>query len=80
VDTSGSMLTLNRHTKAQEAVEAILNTLVWKDFVSIVLFNHDVQAVSSEVLEPMTNSNRDRLIQWLRAQNWKWEAQISNNP
>ncbi|CAE8617388.1 unnamed protein product [Polarella glacialis] len=71
VDVSGSMSTANRHQKSQQATEAILNTLVWKDFATIILFNNDIAAVYSDVLVPVTNTNRECMLKWLDEQNWK---------
>ncbi|CAE8603801.1 unnamed protein product [Polarella glacialis] len=71
VDVSGSMDTANRYQKSQQAAEAILNTLVWKDFATIILFNHAIASVYSDVLVPVTNTNRESMLNWLDEQNWK---------
>ncbi|CAE8642915.1 unnamed protein product [Polarella glacialis] len=70
VDVSGSMSSSNRHQKSRQAAEAILNTLVWKDFATIILFNHDISSVYSDVLVPVTNTNRESMLKWLGEQNW----------
>ncbi|CAE8651652.1 unnamed protein product [Polarella glacialis] len=71
VDVSGSMSTANRYQRSQHATEAILNTLVWKDFATIILFNSGIAAVYSDVLVPVTNKNRECMLKWLDEQNWK---------
>ncbi|CAE8646284.1 unnamed protein product [Polarella glacialis] len=71
VDVSGSMNVANRYQKSQQATAAILNTLVWKDFATIILFNRGIASVYSEVLVPVTNTNRENMLKWLDEQNWK---------
>jgi len=70
VDVSGSMLTNNRHVMSQKAVEAILDTLTWKDFATIILFNNFVSAVYKDVLVPVTDSERDAMKQFCKNQQW----------
>ncbi|CAE8654690.1 unnamed protein product, partial [Polarella glacialis] len=70
VDVSGSMSTAKRYQKSQQATEAILNTLVWKDFATIILFNRGIAAVYSDVLVPVTNTNRECMLKWLDEQEW----------
>ncbi|CAE8612896.1 unnamed protein product [Polarella glacialis] len=71
VDVSGSMYTANRYQKSQQSAEAILSTLVWKDFATIILFNSGIASVYSDVLVPVTNTNRENMLNWLDEQNWK---------
>eukprot|EP00930_Biecheleria_cincta_P028540 TRINITY_DN19922_c0_g1_i1.p1 TRINITY_DN19922_c0_g1~~TRINITY_DN19922_c0_g1_i1.p1 ORF type:complete len:791 (-),score=91.88 TRINITY_DN19922_c0_g1_i1:397-2769(-) len=65
VDVSGSMLTASRITKAKAATKAILDTLTWKDFATILLFNHGVKSVYSNRLVAVTDARRAAMNTWV---------------
>jgi len=70
-DVSGSMGTADRHLLAQNAVKKILDTMTWKDFATIILFNNGVKAVYSETMVPLTDANRNAMFQWCDMQTWR---------
>eukprot|EP00930_Biecheleria_cincta_P045442 TRINITY_DN31311_c0_g1_i1.p1 TRINITY_DN31311_c0_g1~~TRINITY_DN31311_c0_g1_i1.p1 ORF type:complete len:804 (-),score=93.04 TRINITY_DN31311_c0_g1_i1:17-2359(-) len=71
VDVSGSMGMSNRYVLAEKATEALLDTLDWKDYASIILFNHGIAAEFSSKLVPVDSCTRSRMKAWLKSQNWK---------
>lgn len=71
VDVSGSMSRENRHALAEEATEALLDTLEWKDYATVILFNHGIAAEFSSKLVPVDSCTRSRMKAWLKNQNWK---------
>jgi len=71
VDVSGSMRIENRHAKAKEATKLILDTLSWKDFVTVVLFNHDIRGFYSSKMVPATDANKDAIKRWCDNQYWR---------
>eukprot|EP00931_Biecheleriopsis_adriatica_P100882 TRINITY_DN76124_c0_g1_i1.p1 TRINITY_DN76124_c0_g1~~TRINITY_DN76124_c0_g1_i1.p1 ORF type:complete len:753 (+),score=104.63 TRINITY_DN76124_c0_g1_i1:49-2259(+) len=70
VDVSGSMQKEGRSTLSQEAVDALLDTLEWKDYASIVLFNHAISAQYSEKMVPVDACQRQKMKSWVQAQNF----------
>jgi len=75
VDVSGSMDTARRHEKAQAATMRILDTLTWKDFVSVVLFDGRIEAIykqdGRELMVPATEANKQNIKNWCKQQDWK---------
>jgi Mg-chelatase subunit ChlD len=67
VDVSGSMGQQNRYNIAAEATVEALNTLDWRDFASIVLFDGEVAGVYSDLMVPVTESERSSMQSWARA-------------
>merc|ERR1740121_612367 len=65
-----------RHDKAKEAVKRIIDTLTWKDFVSVILFNHGIEAVykapggAVEELVEATEKNKADIRNWCDKQYW----------
>jgi len=78
VDVSGSMSTASRSRTAKKAVKAILDTLSWKDFASIVLFNGYVAGVYSNRLVSVTDANRQRMKDWVDSGSMSWEDGSTN--
>jgi len=78
VDVSGSMSTARRSTTAKKAVKAILDTLAWKDFASIVLFNGNVAGVYSTRLVSVTDENRARMKAWVDSGEISWNEGSTN--
>ena len=71
VDVSGSMGEANRYNLARQATGAVLDTLDWKDYVAVILFNHGVSAQYSTRLTPASEVNKDGIISWLNVQNFR---------
>jgi len=71
VDVSGSMSLEGRSGLARSATKQVLDTLNWKDFASIVLFNDQVSAVYSNKLVPMTEGNRAAMKSWADGEVWE---------
>jgi len=71
VDVSGSMVKEERHVLARKAVKKIIDTLTWKDFATIILFNHVVFDVSSKLMLPMHAANRKKFKDWVDTGDWK---------
>jgi len=71
VDVSGSMGDQNRAELAKQATKAILNTLSWKDFATIILFAGSVKAVFSNLLVSVTEAQRNAMVSWIEQQEWK---------
>lgn len=69
IDVSGSMQTAGRYVKAKQAAKALIDTLEWKDFADIILFNNGISAqFSSERLVPMFDERRKAAKSWLENQ------------
>jgi len=71
VDVSGSMSRFGRSTMAKAATKRVLDTLTWKDFASIVLFNGGVYSVYSKSLVPMTEANLAAMKSWADGESWE---------
>jgi len=76
VDVSGSMANtlgassnVRRADVAQEAAIALLDTLTWADYFSIVLFSHWTQVYSWNLVQA-TNENLNDARAWLQRQSW----------
>merc|ERR1719330_892090 len=69
IDVSGSMGDLGRHAKAKMAANLILDTLSWKDFVGVILFNHGSKAYSNTMVSA-TEANVATIKGWLDRQIW----------
>lgn len=65
VDVSGSMGTNGRDGLAKIAVKKILDTLSWKDFTTVILFNGAIHAVFSDLLQPVTDALRTNIQTWV---------------
>uniref|UniRef100_A0A7S2L4T8 VWFA domain-containing protein n=1 Tax=Zooxanthella nutricula TaxID=1333877 RepID=A0A7S2L4T8_9DINO len=65
VDVSGSMSNEGRHVLAKAATKAILKTLSWKDFATIILFNSMVSDEYQGRLSPMTDANKASMETWI---------------
>lgn len=70
VDVSGSMGTAGRNRMAKEATAAVLDTLEWKDYATIILFNSGISAEYSSKLRAMTPGTRNSMKAWLENQNF----------
>lgn len=70
-DVSGSMGNRDRHLFAKKAVMRILDTMTWKDFATIILFNDGVKAAYSAELVAMTDQNRLAMKSWCESQIWR---------
>eukprot|EP00440_Ansanella_granifera_P038361 gb/GFBE01041622.1/.p1 GENE.gb/GFBE01041622.1/~~gb/GFBE01041622.1/.p1 ORF type:complete len:735 (+),score=169.57 gb/GFBE01041622.1/:1-2205(+) len=74
VDVSGSMQTAGRSNLARQATKAILDTLTWKDFATIILFNSDIDAVFSTKMVSVTDEQRDAMKSWVDRGDWNHEG------
>eukprot|EP00931_Biecheleriopsis_adriatica_P045700 TRINITY_DN26166_c0_g1_i1.p1 TRINITY_DN26166_c0_g1~~TRINITY_DN26166_c0_g1_i1.p1 ORF type:complete len:765 (+),score=129.38 TRINITY_DN26166_c0_g1_i1:56-2296(+) len=74
VDVSGSMNQNSRNKLAKSATKAILDTLTWKDFATVILFNNDVAAVFSDRLVSVTDSQRDAMHAWVDSGSGEWKG------
>ncbi|CAJ1335714.1 unnamed protein product [Effrenium voratum] len=70
VDVSGSMGSAGRATLAKAAAKAVIDTLEWKDFGTVILFNHGIAAQYSQQLVAMFDAERANLKNWLDQQAW----------
>lgn len=70
VDVSGSMTKQNRYELAKEATESLLDTLEWKDYANIILFNQGISAQFSSNMVPVDSCKRMEMKAWLRMQKW----------
>lgn len=70
VDVSGSMGAEGRAELAKEATLAILDTLTWKDFASIVLFDSSVPAQFSKTMVSVTDAQRVLMKAWVNNQDF----------
>ncbi|CAJ1331871.1 unnamed protein product, partial [Effrenium voratum] len=70
VDVSGSMQLNGRALLAKRATKAVIETLEWKDFATIILFNNGISAQYSQMLVPMFDAERKNALLWLEQQVW----------
>ncbi|CAJ1379047.1 unnamed protein product [Effrenium voratum] len=70
VDVSGSMGSAGRAALAKAAAKAVIDTLEWKDFGTVILFNHGIAAQYSQQLVAMFDAERANLKNWLDQQAW----------
>eukprot|EP00931_Biecheleriopsis_adriatica_P093204 TRINITY_DN6694_c0_g1_i1.p1 TRINITY_DN6694_c0_g1~~TRINITY_DN6694_c0_g1_i1.p1 ORF type:complete len:747 (-),score=132.23 TRINITY_DN6694_c0_g1_i1:68-2308(-) len=70
VDVSGSMSKENRYVLAKDAVHTLLETLEWKDYASIVLFNQGISAEFSAKMVPVDGCMRKAMKTWVDKQNF----------
>lgn len=71
VDVSGSMITAGRSRLAKAATAAVIDTLEWKDYATIILFNNAISAQYSQQLVPMFDEERTKAKTWLNSQSWE---------
>eukprot|EP00929_Paragymnodinium_shiwhaense_P080500 TRINITY_DN41992_c0_g1_i1.p1 TRINITY_DN41992_c0_g1~~TRINITY_DN41992_c0_g1_i1.p1 ORF type:complete len:760 (-),score=83.33 TRINITY_DN41992_c0_g1_i1:310-2589(-) len=64
IDVSGSMGG-GRDAQAKAATKAILDTLVWRDFATIIQFDGGVVGVFSKTLVPVTDAQRTIMHAWV---------------
>lgn len=70
VDVSGSMEQAGRARLAKAATSAVIDTLEWKDWATVILFNHGIAAQYSQQLRPMLDEERSKMKSWLNDQIW----------
>lgn len=70
VDVSGSMYSNGRADLAKAATKAVIDTLEWKDYATIILFNDGIAAQYSNNLVPMFDAERINAKNWLENQIW----------
>eukprot|EP00437_Effrenium_voratum_P020749 CAMPEP_0181445630 /NCGR_PEP_ID=MMETSP1110-20121109/25687_1 /TAXON_ID=174948 /ORGANISM="Symbiodinium sp., Strain CCMP421" /LENGTH=715 /DNA_ID=CAMNT_0023569681 /DNA_START=39 /DNA_END=2186 /DNA_ORIENTATION=+ len=71
VDVSGSMGAENRYNLAKQATRAVLDTLDWKDYATVILFNHGIAAQYSSNMVAVSDTQRGNMQRWLESQNWQ---------
>eukprot|EP00927_Polykrikos_kofoidii_P059598 TRINITY_DN54744_c0_g1_i1.p1 TRINITY_DN54744_c0_g1~~TRINITY_DN54744_c0_g1_i1.p1 ORF type:complete len:1022 (+),score=121.94 TRINITY_DN54744_c0_g1_i1:51-3116(+) len=64
VDVSGSMGRNGRIDLARRATVAILKTLSWADFASIILFNDGISNIYADKFVPATEDNVNSMVSW----------------
>merc|ERR1712224_881805 len=66
IDVSGSMSRNRRDLMATRAAIAVLNTLSWRDFAALVLFDNALKDwyPRSGKMVPMSDSTRTQMQQW----------------
>merc|ERR1719361_2205473 len=64
IDISGSMALANRYEVAKQAAMKVVDTLIFSDWVSVVLFDTNLVTYSDELV-PMTDENKELLKEWL---------------
>eukprot|EP00435_Cladocopium_sp_Y103_P024528 s4354_g6.t1 len=70
VDVSDSLQRSRRSLLAQAATSAVIDTLEWKDWATVILFNHGIEAQYSQQLLPMSGEERSKMKNWLNHQIW----------
>lgn len=64
IDQSGSMAQKGRLDLAKQAAKAVLKTLTWVDFVTVLAFGDQVTGASAQMVQA-TDNNKDDLIAWI---------------
>jgi len=70
-DVSGSMGKNGRSGLAKAATKAILDTLTWKDFATIILFDSSVMSTFSQTLVSVTEAQRNIMQNWVDGKSWE---------
>eukprot|EP00439_Symbiodinium_sp_Y106_P082272 s482_g21.t1 len=56
---------------ADQMSGAVLDTLDWKDYATVILFNHGIAAQYSSNMVAVSDTQRGNMQRWLESQNWQ---------
>jgi len=70
VDVSGSMRKDGRSELAKQATMTLLDTLEWKDYANIILFNDGIYAQYSPTMVSVDSCTRSKMKEWAGNLDW----------